>query len=116
MALHPVGRLEEFPVGSASAVTLGEREIAIFHLEDGLYALDNRCPHRGGPLAEGIISQDVVSCPWHLWDFDIRSGQCLTGPNLCQSTYRVVVQDGQVCVTVESGAPSSSRQKASGSE
>lgn len=55
-------------------------EIALFKSEGTIYALDNTCPHKGGPLGEGIVEDGGVTCPWHGWQFDIRSGACQNMP------------------------------------
>lgn len=54
----------------------GGKEIALFAHKDRLYAIDNLCPHEGGPLGEGTVEAEVVTCPWHCWQFDIRTGKC----------------------------------------
>ena len=52
------------------------KEIAIFQFGGKFYAIDNVCPHRGGPLGEGAIDEGAIMCPWHAWSFDIKSGKC----------------------------------------
>jgi nitrite reductase (NADH) small subunit len=62
------------PPGRAKAVMVGDREIAVFNVEGRFYAIEGTCPHQGGPLAEGWIDGHVVTCPWHAWSFDVRTG------------------------------------------
>src|SRR5206468_6739923 len=66
------GRADEVPPGSSKVVQINERVVAIFNVDGTLHALDNTCPHQGGPLGEGYLEDNgVVSCPWHGWTFDV---------------------------------------------
>lgn len=74
-----VASLSEIPPGAAKEVTVGDRVIAVFNVDGTLYALDGICPHAGGPLAKGRLTGQVVTCPWHGWQFDVPTGRhCLT--------------------------------------
>jgi nitrite reductase/ring-hydroxylating ferredoxin subunit len=64
----------EVPPGEGRVVTAGDRTLALFNLGDRFHAVDNTCPHRGGPLGEGTLEGTVVTCPWHGWQFDVCSG------------------------------------------
>ena len=70
-----VGVCSEIPFGSGKVVVASGRVLAVFHTEGGYFAMDNSCPHRGGPLAEGCLQGSVVTCPWHGWKFDVRTGE-----------------------------------------
>ena len=61
-------------------VEVGGQQIAVFNLGGGYYAIDNICPHRGGPLAEGMLAGDEVICPWHGSRVNIKTGAVLTPP------------------------------------
>jgi nitrite reductase (NADH) small subunit len=68
-------RLDEIPVGEGRALDVDGRQVAVFRLRDGsVRALAAVCPHRGGPLADGLLDQDVVVCPLHGFSYDLRSG------------------------------------------
>jgi nitrite reductase (NADH) small subunit len=69
----------DVPPGEGRAVTVGERRIAVFNAATGWYALDNACPHRGGPLADGLLADNCVTCPLHERRFDLASGAALSG-------------------------------------
>lgn len=58
--------------------------------------LENRCPHAGGALAAGAISDDCVICPWHGWAFELKSGRCPDAPQIAVRTFRVRVAAGRV--------------------
>ena len=66
--------LDELPVGAAKEVEHEGRIYAIFNVAGTISAIDGICPHQGGPLAEGMVEGTVVTCPWHGWQFDLRSG------------------------------------------
>lgn len=68
----------DVPPGSGKTVTVAGKELALFNVDGAFYAIDNECPHRGGPLGEGELEGCVVTCPWHAWQFDLRSGESLT--------------------------------------
>ncbi|MBI3696401.1 MAG: non-heme iron oxygenase ferredoxin subunit [Acidobacteria bacterium] len=61
-------------------VEAGGRSIAVFNLGGSYYAIENTCPHRGGPLSQGMVAEDVVICPWHGARFDIKTGSVLGPP------------------------------------
>ncbi len=65
-------------------VVAGGKEVALFKLEGKIYALENTCPHRGGPLGEGSLEGSEVTCPWHAWTFDVKTGVCQTVPDVKQ--------------------------------
>jgi len=64
--------LAELPLGRARAIDANGRRIALFRTAGGVFALDNTCPHRGGPLSEGDVIGGEIVCPWHLWGFERR--------------------------------------------
>lgn len=93
-----VAKASELPVGRMKAVTVGERTIALYHTASGFYATDNTCPHRGGPLAEGDLIGDEITCPWHLWGFDVATGLCAGNREISVTTHQVRVEDDRVMV------------------
>ena len=93
-----VARVGDVPPGSATTVVVGEREIALFHVDDAFYALENTCPHQGGPLADGWIEDGAVTCPWHAWTFRLRDGRMTLGDFACVDTFEVRVEGDEVKV------------------
>ena len=69
-----ITNVENIPVRQGRAVKLGGRELAIFNLGGGFRTMENRCPHRGGPLADGIVAGEDVICPLHNWRLSLDSG------------------------------------------
>ena len=75
------------------------KEISIFHLTDGrVLALRNRCPHKGGPLSEGIVSNHYVFCPLHDWKINLEDGQVQAPDTGCVKTFPVKVEGGKIFV------------------
>lgn len=94
--LQTVARVDDLPQGSALAVQVDEHEIALFHCADGFYATQGACLHLGGPLAQGKLEACVLTCPWHGWQYDVRTGENEFDRALALETYEVVVADGEV--------------------
>ena len=71
-------------------------EFALYNLDGQFYAIDDKCPHRGGPLGAGTLQDGQLFCPLHGWAFDPKTGACLTRPDRPVKSYPTRVQDGQV--------------------
>ena len=99
-----ITRAENIPLREGRAISLGGREVAIFNLGGRFLAVDNRCPHRGGPLADGIVSGDAVVCPLHAWKICLSTGEVKrpSEPAACTRSYPVDVVDGIVMVRLPS--------------
>ncbi len=69
---------------------------AVFDIDGELEVTDAACPHNGGPLANGAVRDTVVTCPWHWYSFELRSGRCLTAAGLRLRKYPVIRRDGRV--------------------
>ena len=94
------GRVEDLPHGSSKIVELPEgRELALYNVNGEFYATENFCPHKGAPLADGILCEHVIECGFHGWQFDVRTGECLTLVEKIE-TYEVVVEDGLIRILV----------------
>jgi len=93
-----IGPIDAIAPGQGRAFIVAGRTIAVFRQRDGrVFATDNQCPHRGGPLAEGILGDGKVICPLHGWKLDLASGRCL-GESASVRTYDVHVINGRVLV------------------
>lgn len=100
----PVAGPGDLPPGAARAVRVGARFVALFNVDGAVHATDNVCPHAGGPLARGRRGGpcgEIVTCPWHGWRFNVRTGESpdLPGERVC--TIPVRVEDGCIQVAVE---------------
>ena len=94
---HPICHVEDIPRLGGRTVRLDQIEIAVFRLGDGrIRAVDNRCPHKQGPLAEGMVSGDHVICPLHARKINLETGEVLKPDSGCVKTWPVRIEDGQV--------------------
>ena len=93
--------VSDLPPGQATEVTVDGEGLALFNVGGTFHALTNRCPHRGGPLGQGFLDGAEVSCPWHNWTFDVRTGENTAGPDMKVSCHEVKVEDGQVLVRID---------------
>jgi nitrite reductase (NADH) small subunit len=94
---------ENVPPREGRAVRIGEREIALFNLGDSFLATDNRCPHQGGPLCDGIVTGTSVVCPLHAWKVNLGDGAVERPAHArehCVATYPVRVEDGIVLIAL----------------
>lgn len=93
-------RADELAPGQATSVSLGGTSVALFNVGGTFHAIENKCAHRAGPLAEGFVSGNVVFCPWHDWQYDVTTGACLNAPGFAVRSFSVSVVDGDVLVEV----------------
>jgi nitrite reductase (NADH) small subunit len=93
------------PPREGRAVQIGAREIALFNLGDRFLAVESRCPHLGGPLADGIVSGSTVVCPLHAWRIDLDTGQVdrPAGGGACVRTYPAILDGDVVLVQLPAG-------------
>ena len=104
---HKVAELDELPDGRVKSAKAGNRAIALSHFDGQYAAMDNKCPHQGGPLGEGSIEKGIdgkcwIRCPWHGWDFDPLTGKPPGGhEDTGQETYAVEVRDDGVYIGLE---------------
>ncbi|MGV9673960.1 Rieske (2Fe-2S) protein [Nocardia sp. NPDC003482] len=101
MTGHIIGTLADIPLGEGRTFVVDNRQIAVYHLRDGtLRALDAVCPHRGGPLADGLIDSATVVCPLHGRTYDLATGAESTGGAPVRSHTATVDSDGAVRVVL----------------
>ena len=95
-----IGWVDEIPVRGARTVMLpGEEEIAVFRTGDGrVFALLNRCPHKGGRLSQGIVHGDAVTCPLHNWRIALESGEAQGSDQGCTPVIPVKVSGNRVLI------------------
>jgi nitrite reductase/ring-hydroxylating ferredoxin subunit len=113
-----IGNVDSFPDGRITLVQLGDRSIGVYRKGDEWYALQNLCPHALGPICKGNVGGTilpttpegefeaglegyVLTCPWHRWEFDVRTGYALFGIDRRRVlTFPVTVEDEQVLVGI----------------
>ena len=95
-----VASTSDLKPGMAMTVVANGKEIALYNVGGKIYATDNTCLHEGGPLGEGTLEGEVVSCPWHLWEYNVRTGQNVGDDSLKLATYPVEVEGADIKVGV----------------
>ena len=96
-----IGMVAAVPRRGARCVNTPHGRIAIFRtMEDRIYAIENRCAHKGGPLAEGIVHGASVTCPLHNWVYDLETGKALGADEGAVRTYRVQVVEGRIMIAL----------------
>ncbi|MBM4764740.1 Rieske (2Fe-2S) protein [Bacillus sp. B15-48] len=113
---EPVCKINEFDSSNMKAVTINNKPIVLVKSENGeVYALKNACPHKGPCLSGGMVDNDcssnevgqynferdkeVIRCPWHSWEFDIKTGQSIINPEKVRvKTYDVTIKDDKIFV------------------
>ena len=95
-----VARSEDVPPGSVRVVRAEGRELALARVGDEVYATQNDCIHLGGPLGDGWLEGHVLTCPWHGWEYDVRTGENEFDRAIQLRTYEVRVEDGEVKVAL----------------
>ncbi len=94
---------DAIPIREGRRVTFKDRQIALFNLGDRFLAVDNRCPHRQGPLADGIIAGHAVFCPLHNWKISLENGCALSGGEGKVRVYPTKIANHRVYVAFDPG-------------
>lgn len=95
-----VGNRDEIPEGGGKAFEVNGRCVAVFNVGGSYYAIDNTCPHLGAPLADGFLAGEQITCPWHQWVFNVRTGQFAMHPDTALETFAVKVEGHDLLVVV----------------
>ena len=82
--------------GSGTVAEVNGKSLAVFNVEGSYFVIDNTCVHRGGPLGEGDLEGEVVTCPWHGWEYNVKTGACINNPSSCVKAYPVVVEGSEI--------------------
>jgi nitrite reductase/ring-hydroxylating ferredoxin subunit len=98
--LTAVARVDDVAPGSVTTVHAGDTTLALARVGDEFYATQGHCIHLQGPLGEGNVEGHVLTCPWHGWQYDVRTGENEFDRAICLETFDVVVEDGDVKVAL----------------
>jgi 3-phenylpropionate/trans-cinnamate dioxygenase ferredoxin subunit len=111
MPKHVVAAVKDLPPGGRKVIQVNGRAIVVFNLDGEFFALNDRCPHKGGPLSKGVLTAalessepgeyrtsrrgEIIRCPWHSWEYDIRTGKSWCDPDRVRTRrYAVSVEPG----------------------
>jgi nitrite reductase (NADH) small subunit len=97
--VRATNRAEILP-GTIREFQLDGKAVALANVEGKFFAVNSVCLHRGGPLGEGELDRQIVTCPWHGWQFDVTNGQLLTNAAITLACYPVEVRDDDVFVDI----------------
>ena len=93
-----VAKKTDLKPGECEVVEVNGTEVALHNINGQFFATGNTCPHHGGPLGEGMLDGDVVTCPWHGWKFNVRTGVSPVNPQAKIETFKVKVEGDEVKV------------------
>lgn len=96
-----IANTSDLKPGEGKVVAVNGKEIALFNVDGKFYAIDNTCMHQGGPLGEGQLVDDVVTCPWHAWQYDVKTGVNPENAQIKVSKYEVKVEGNEIKVKLE---------------
>jgi nitrite reductase (NADH) small subunit len=103
MNWHPIGDISDIPLRGSRCVKTPQMNIAVFRTsEHEVYAIENRCPHKGGPLSEGIVHGNAVTCPLHNWVISLETGKALGADNGTVRTIPLKNEGGRLYIALES--------------
>jgi 3-phenylpropionate/trans-cinnamate dioxygenase ferredoxin component len=100
MAFEKAAKLSDIPAGSIKEVQVGGQAVALANVGGAFFAINNTCLHRGGPLGEGQLEGNVVTCPWHGWQFDVTTGKAVQNPNAGVGCFATEVRGEEVFVNL----------------
>jgi nitrite reductase (NADH) small subunit len=100
MATVPLIDVASVPSGSSVEVVADGKVFAVFNVDGTFHVLDGICPHAGGPLGKGKLQGNIVTCPWHGWQFDVSTGQHCLNHRLCQTRFAARIEDGKVVAEI----------------
>ena len=95
-----IAKTEDVEPGSGIVAEVGDKSLAVFNVEGSYFVIDNTCVHRGGPLGEGELNGEVVACPWHGWEYNVKTGVCSNNPAACVKSYEVTIDGTDIKVNL----------------
>jgi nitrite reductase/ring-hydroxylating ferredoxin subunit len=95
-----VATTSDLKPGTGMTVTVNGIDIALFNVGGKICATDNTCLYQGGPLGEGVLAGDVITCPWHMWEYNVCSGELVGDSSVKLATYPVEIDGSDIKVGV----------------
>lgn len=100
MGFERAAKQDEIPPGQIREFQIAGKSVAIANVDGKLFAINSICLHHGGPLGEGDLEGNLVTCPWHGWQYDVSTGKLVQQPNSSVDCYPVELRGGEVFVDV----------------
>ncbi len=101
MAWKKLGTMDSVAVGSGREFTVDGVNVAVFNVNGRFYATEARCRHQEGPLSEGKLKGEIIECPWHFWNYNVRTGKLLDYmKDVKLNTYAVQVKGNDLYIDV----------------
>jgi nitrite reductase (NADH) small subunit len=97
---HTVGSLSELRKGKPLGVTIAGRDLAVFEINGEVIATNGKCLHAGGPLCQGEITGTILTCPWHGWSYDLRTGVCEEDVDLILERFQTRIEGDDILVAL----------------
>ena len=96
-----VANTSDLKPGESKVVEVDGEQVALFNVDGEFFAISNTCLHRGGPLGEGFLEGDAVTCPWHGWKYNVKTGANLMIPNQKVESYQIKIENNEVFVSLD---------------
>ncbi len=96
-----MGKTGELSSGSSIEKRILARRIAVFNVEGRFYGIESDCKHMKASLKNGKVQNEIVTCPWHHWQYDLKTGQCLTSDKFKLKTYAVEVEGDEIFIILD---------------
>jgi nitrite reductase/ring-hydroxylating ferredoxin subunit len=103
LKIVPVAKLADLPPGNCRSVDADGFCVAVCNVGGAIYAVDNTCPHAGGPLGEGQLTGELIKCPWHGWRYDVRTGERPENPDIKVECFQTHVENDVIHVHLSDG-------------
>ena len=97
----PLAKLSECPPGEGRELIAAGRIVALFNVDGEFHALDGICPHQGGPLGKGALTGCIVTCPWHGWQYDVRTGRHTTIASLEHPRFELKIEGDEILIRID---------------
>ena len=99
--MKKIAKVDDIPIGGTKLVFIKDTPIMLFNIKGKIQAWDNRCPHRGASLVDGNISEKIIQCKFHLWEFDVDTACAVANSVLKVKTFEVKIKEGSVFIDVQ---------------
>lgn len=95
-----IAHIDDLKPGECKIVEAKDRTIALYNVDGTYYATDNTCLHRQGPLGEGELDEEIITCPWHGWQYNVTTGENTFDPSMKVETFEVKIEGNNVNVKI----------------